>query len=112
MAADRKARLQNFVDWGRRPHRRRRKRRSPNLSRPIATSLLPEGPLGNRQGRIPHPQGKTRRRRHRLRRLRLEAAGAHRNEKASGEPVTGPGIPPEFPNPESLITDDCIRPAL
>ncbi len=27
-----------------------------------------------------------------------------------GEPVTAPGIPPDFPNPESLITDDCIRP--
>jgi hypothetical protein len=28
-----------------------------------------------------------------------------------GEPVTAPGIPPDFPNPKSLITDDCIRPA-
>jgi hypothetical protein len=27
-----------------------------------------------------------------------------------GEPVTTPGIPPDFPNPKSLITDDCIRP--
>ena len=22
--------------------------------------------------------------------------------------VTAPGIPPDFPNPETLITDDCI----
>jgi hypothetical protein len=28
-----------------------------------------------------------------------------------GETVTAPGIPPDFPNPKSLITDDCIRPA-
>jgi hypothetical protein len=27
-----------------------------------------------------------------------------------GEPVTAPGIPSDFPNPTSLITDDCIRP--
>ena len=27
-----------------------------------------------------------------------------------GESVTAPGIPPDFPNPKSLITDDCIRP--
>ena len=27
-----------------------------------------------------------------------------------GEPVTAPGIPPNFPNPESLITTDCIQP--
>jgi hypothetical protein len=29
-----------------------------------------------------------------------------------GESVTAPGIPPGFPNPKSLITADCIRPAL
>ncbi len=28
---------------------------------------------------------------------------------ASNEPVTAPGIPPNYPNPESLITEDCIR---
>jgi len=28
-----------------------------------------------------------------------------------GETVVAPGIPPYYPNPESLITDDCIRPA-
>ena len=27
------------------------------------------------------------------------------------EPVTAPGIPAGFPNPESLISEDCIRPA-
>jgi hypothetical protein len=27
------------------------------------------------------------------------------------DPVTAPGIPPDFPNHKSLITDDCIRPA-
>ena len=26
------------------------------------------------------------------------------------EPVTAPGIPPNYPNPESLVTEDCIRP--
>jgi len=26
--------------------------------------------------------------------------------------VTAPGIPPDYPNPKSLITDDCIRPAV
>jgi SAM-dependent methyltransferase len=29
---------------------------------------------------------------------------------ARNEPVTAPGIPPNYPKPESLITDDCIRP--
>jgi hypothetical protein len=29
---------------------------------------------------------------------------------AAGEPVTAPGIPPSFSNPETLMTDDCIRP--
>jgi len=28
-----------------------------------------------------------------------------------GEPATAPGIPPDFPHPKSLLTDDCIRPA-
>ncbi|WP_442481912.1 DNA methyltransferase [Aeoliella sp. SH292] len=28
-----------------------------------------------------------------------------------GEPVTAPGIPPDYPNPSELVTDDCIRPA-
>lgn len=27
-----------------------------------------------------------------------------------GEPVTAPGVPPGYPNPQSLVTDDCIRP--
>ena len=26
------------------------------------------------------------------------------------EPVTAPGIPAGFPNPETLLTEDCIRP--
>ena len=27
------------------------------------------------------------------------------------EPVTAPGIPPGFPDPQTLVTEDCIRPA-
>jgi hypothetical protein len=27
-----------------------------------------------------------------------------------GEPVTSPGIPPAYPKPKKLITDDCIQP--
>jgi hypothetical protein len=38
----------------------------------------------------------------------LNLAVAQRLEKA--EPVTPPGIPASFPNPETLISDDCIRP--
>ena len=30
---------------------------------------------------------------------------------ARGEPVTPPGIPAGFAHPETLLTDDCIRPA-
>ena len=41
--------------------------------------------------------------------LELNLAVAARIER--GETVTAPGIPPDFPDPESLITDDCIRPA-
>ena len=29
---------------------------------------------------------------------------------ARNEPVTAPGIPPNYPNPGSLVTEDCIRP--
>ena len=35
-------------------------------------------------------------------------AVAQRLEKA--EPATPPGIPATFPEPETLISDDCIRP--
>jgi hypothetical protein len=27
-----------------------------------------------------------------------------------GEPVTAPGIPPGYPDPQRLVTQDCIRP--
>jgi hypothetical protein len=40
--------------------------------------------------------------------LELNLAVAQRLENA--EPVTPPGIPAGFPNPETLISDDCIRP--
>ncbi|MEX1097393.1 MAG: hypothetical protein WED34_15210 [Planctomycetales bacterium] len=29
---------------------------------------------------------------------------------AAGEPVAAPGVPPDYPDPQSLVTDDCIRP--
>ena len=32
------------------------------------------------------------------------------NRITRNEPVTSPGIPPNYPHPESLITEDCIRP--
>jgi hypothetical protein len=41
--------------------------------------------------------------------LDLNLDVAARND--CGEAVTAPGIPHDFPNPKSLITDDCIRPA-
>ena len=40
--------------------------------------------------------------------LELNLPVTQRIEKA--EPVTPPGIPAAFPNPETLISDDCIRP--
>ncbi len=40
--------------------------------------------------------------------LELNLSVAQRLERA--EPVSPPGIPAAFPNPETLITDDCIRP--
>ena len=40
--------------------------------------------------------------------LALNQTVATRIERA--EPVTAPGIPPAFPNPETLVTEDCIRP--
>ena len=40
--------------------------------------------------------------------LELNLSVAQRLENA--EPVTPPGIPATFPNPETLISDDCIRP--
>ena len=27
-----------------------------------------------------------------------------------GQPVTAPGVPPDYATPDDLITDDCIRP--
>ena len=40
--------------------------------------------------------------------LELNLAVAQRLEKA--EPVTPPGITATFPNPETLVSDDCIGP--
>jgi hypothetical protein len=40
--------------------------------------------------------------------LELNLSVAQRLEQS--EPVTPPGIPANFPNPETLISDDCIRP--
>jgi hypothetical protein len=42
--------------------------------------------------------------------LELNLAVARRIEK--GEPVTAPGIPPDFPKPDTLMSDDCIRPLI
>ena len=39
--------------------------------------------------------------------LALNLEVARREE--SGEPVTAPGIPPGYPEPARLVTDDCIR---
>ncbi len=38
--------------------------------------------------------------------LNLEVAG----RIDDGKQVTAPGLPPSFPEPSRLITDDCIRP--
>ena len=29
---------------------------------------------------------------------------------APGQPVTAPGIPKDYPDPQSLVTTDCIHP--
>jgi len=29
----------------------------------------------------------------------------------AGEAVVAPGVPPGYPQPEKLVTDDCIQPA-
>ncbi len=41
--------------------------------------------------------------------LALNLAVAERIER--GEPVTAPGIPPGYPAPEKLVTEDCIKPS-
>jgi hypothetical protein len=28
-----------------------------------------------------------------------------------GEPVTAPGVPPNYSDPKKLVTEDCIQPA-
>ncbi len=38
--------------------------------------------------------------------LNLEVAG----RIDVGKPVVAPGIPPDYPHPKKLITDDCIQP--
>ena len=40
--------------------------------------------------------------------LALNQAVAAKIEK--GEPVTAPGVPKHYPDPEKLVTEDCIRP--
>ena len=40
--------------------------------------------------------------------LALNLSVAARIER--GEPVTAPGIPPGYPAPETLVTEDCIKP--
>ena len=40
--------------------------------------------------------------------LELNLAVAARLD--NDQPVTAPGLPPTFPDPKGLITDDCIRP--
>ena len=40
--------------------------------------------------------------------LKLNLAVAARID--SHQQVTAPGLPPSFPDPKRLITDDCIRP--
>ena len=40
--------------------------------------------------------------------LELDLAVAARLDH--DQPVTAPGLSPSFPDPERLITDDCIRP--
>ena len=30
-------------------------------------------------------------------------------QEEAGEPVTAPGIPPGYPDPARLVTEDCIR---
>ena len=40
--------------------------------------------------------------------LELNLAVAARID--NDQQVTAPGLPPSFPDPERLITDDCIRP--
>ncbi|MCO5053993.1 MAG: N-6 DNA methylase [Verrucomicrobiae bacterium] len=40
--------------------------------------------------------------------LELNLTVAARIER--GEPVTAPGVPPGYPTPQSLVTDDCIQP--
>ena len=40
--------------------------------------------------------------------LALNRAVAARIER--GESVTAPGVPPDLPNPDRLVTEDCIQP--
>jgi hypothetical protein len=37
--------------------------------------------------------------------LNLSVAAGERE----GQPVTAPGVPPGYPDPSRLVTDDCIR---
>ena len=42
--------------------------------------------------------------------LALNLAVAARIERH--EPATAPGLPPGFPEPETQVTEDCIKPAV
>ena len=42
--------------------------------------------------------------------LALNLAVAARIERH--DPVTAPGLPPGFPEPQTLVTEDCIRPSI
>jgi hypothetical protein len=42
-----------------------------------------------------------------LLKLNLELA----DKESKGEPITPPGLPNNFPDPQNLITKNCIQPA-
>lgn len=43
-----------------------------------------------------------------LLKLNLELAA----KESNGEPITPPGLPTFYPDPEELVTEDCIKPQL
>ena len=42
-----------------------------------------------------------------LLKLNLELA----EKESAGQPITPPGLPKNYPDPQKLVTEDCIKPS-
>ena len=104
LMAEREQLLADFVGWARKHITGDEKGQAQIFLDRLFRAFGHPGSLGRqRLAGDANPQGQGRRRRHQLRRLRLEAAGAHRDEEAGGGRVEAHGRGTSCCTPESAI---------